>query len=141
MLFCLGSARIPQGSRKRSRKHNPNDHLVTEYAAPVIHIYIYIHIYTYTHIFVRCPLLSPLVCSRAIHYHNCTHADRVRYAHAYTHVTKLIATWLSTTSVGSCSGIKRLNLIDSAGPHTACSPLERDGVHSHSSLRVGCARR
>ena len=31
-----GPARIPQGSRKRSRKHNPNERLVTEYLAPLM---------------------------------------------------------------------------------------------------------
>ena len=46
-IFVLRSyryfARVPQGSRKvpaREAASNPNEHLVTEYLAPVIYIYI-----------------------------------------------------------------------------------------------------
>ena len=54
-IFVLRSyryfARVPQGSRKvpaREAASNPNEHLVTEYLAPVIiYIYMYIYIYIY----------------------------------------------------------------------------------------------
>ena len=58
-MFVLRSyryfARVPQGSRKvpaREAASNQNEHLVTEYLAPVIYIYIHtIYIHTILYIY------------------------------------------------------------------------------------------
>ena len=58
-IFVLRSYRyfacVPQGSRKvpaREAASNPNEHLVTEYLAPVIYIYMYIYIYVDIYIYI-----------------------------------------------------------------------------------------
>ena len=74
-MFVLRSyryfARAPQGSRKvpaREAASNPNEHLVTEYLAPVICITIYIYIYTHTfiHTYIHAYTFMYMYCTHLL---------------------------------------------------------------------------